>query len=360
MFPFSKLSVIAMALSTAAATEFKILEGHKVKDDYTSPLPIEYINTDDLPDYFSWGNVDGKSFLTHSLNQHIPHYCGSCWAHGSLSALADRIKIAQDAQGDEINLSIQYVLNCGTKVAGSCHGGSATGTYEFIKQSGFVPYDTCLNYIACSAESKEGFCESVDTTCKPINTCRTCNTFSAMGGKCVEIDEFPNATIAEYGTYTMNPEAIMAEVYARGPVAAGINAEPIVEYQGGIVKDHKILHKLVNHIVSIVGWGTEKETGTKYWIIRNSWGTYWGEMGFVKVEMGKNVLGIESEVSWATPGTFTVVNKACYEDGLNCGGQGTHYYKDPSLLYMAQQLEEAKEEEEAMMELMTHRRHRAE
>ena len=54
-------------------------------------------------------------------------------------------------------------------------------------------------------------------------------------------------------------------------------------------------------------------------------------MGFVKVEMGSNVLGIESEVSWATPGTFTIHNKACAEDGANCGAQGTHFYEDPSV-----------------------------
>lgn len=74
--------------------------------------------------------------------QHIPQYCGSCWAHGSLSSFADRIKIARKAQGDDINLSIQFILNCGTESAGSCHGGYHTSTYEFIQKTGFVPYDT--------------------------------------------------------------------------------------------------------------------------------------------------------------------------------------------------------------------------
>ena len=73
-----------------------------------------------------------------------------------MSALGDRIKITNSSM-DEINLSIQYILNCGTRMAGSCHGGSHTGAYEFVKQTGFVPYDTCLPYMACSSDSKEGF-----------------------------------------------------------------------------------------------------------------------------------------------------------------------------------------------------------
>ena len=53
-----------------------------------------YIADDELPAEWDWGNQDGKSCLTHSLNQHIPQYCGSCWAFASISALADRIKVS--------------------------------------------------------------------------------------------------------------------------------------------------------------------------------------------------------------------------------------------------------------------------
>jgi cathepsin X len=268
--------VLLACVHGVTAGDYKIMENHKVRDAYSSPLPYTYIREEDLPDNFSWGDIEGVSYLTHSLNQHIPQYCGSCWAHGALSALADRIKIARHRKGEEINLSIQYILNCGGSVAGSCHGGSHTGVYEFIKQTGFVPYDTCMPYIACSSDSTDGFCEHVDTTCSAINTCRTCNTFTENGGTCEEIDMFPNATIAEYGTYGLftsnRVHKIMAEIYARGPVAAGVNAEPLVNYQGGIVKDEALWRMLVNHVVSIVGWGTEEETGDKYWIVRNSWG----------------------------------------------------------------------------------------
>mmetsp|Transcript_12045 Transcript_12045/g.15249 ORF Transcript_12045/g.15249 Transcript_12045/m.15249 type:complete len:358 (-) Transcript_12045:371-1444(-) len=329
---------IALTMALASAERFneiKIPEGHTKKHNIKSPLPHTYISADDLPQSFTWGNVDGQSFLTHSLNQHLPNYCGSCWAHGSLSSLADRIKIARKgAGGDDINLSIQFILNCGADMAGSCHGGTHTGVYELIQSVGYVPFDTCVPYVACSDESDEGFCKHVDTTCKKENICKTCNTFSAYGGFCTHIDSFPNATVAEYGMIERDVDKIMAEIFARGPVAATINAEPILDYKGGIFTD-ETAEKTSNHIVSIVGWGYDEESGKRHWIVRNSWGHYWGELGYFRVEMGSNILGLEDGIAWATPGIWTEINFPCTEDGKNCDGghkfeNGAVFYNDPS------------------------------
>jgi cathepsin X len=95
-----------------------------------------------------------------------------------------------------------------------------------------------------------------------------------MGGFCSEIDIFPNATIAEYGVVPNDPHKLMSEIYRRGPVACGVNANEIVNYQGGIV-DLPNASREVDHIVSIVGWGTDAKSGDKFWIVRNSWGVYW-------------------------------------------------------------------------------------
>eukprot|EP00986_Skeletonema_menzelii_P012294 scaffold6719_cov152-Skeletonema_menzelii.AAC.4 len=321
------------------------MEGHQTPDDFHSPLPFEYIAEGELPTSWDWRNVtvggsSGRSLLTHSLNQHIPQYCGSCWAHGALSALADRIKIARGGVGDDINLSIQYLLNCGSGVAGSCWGGSHSGAYEFSKKNGPLPYDTCNPYLACSADSTEGFCGAIDTTCNKANICRTCSTFVSKGGTCSEIDHYPNATVAEHGTYNLftsdRVHKIKAEIYARGPVAAGVNAIPLLDYKGGVIKKGGYLDMIVDHIVSIVGWGVDE--GDEYWIVRNSWGQYWGEMGFFRLTTGTNLLGIESTVAWAIPGSFTVANNIpCGEAGGGCGGKasdddGPHAqnYVDPS------------------------------
>merc|ERR1711871_47033 len=307
--------------------EIKIMPGHDRRESYTLKQPHEYTTDEELPSVWNWCNMNGTNYCTKNLNQHIPQYCGSCWAHGALSSFADRIKIARKAQGIEINLAIQYILNCGANTAGSCHGGYHTGVYQLIQDSGFVPYDTCQIYEACSAESSEGSCgfKQSDYTCTGQNVCRTCSTFKAMGGFCSEVDYFPNATIAEYGS-VRGESAIQKEIYRRGPVAAVVNAQPLDEYTGGII-DLPNASKQPNHIVSITGWGESKD-GTPYWIVRNSWGEYWGEMGYFRIKRGGDQLGIESDCAWATPGSWTEHNVACYEDGSNCVKKGE--YLDPA------------------------------
>ena len=51
-------------------------------------------------------------------------------------------------------------------------------------------------------------------------------------------------------------------------------------------------------------------------------------MGYMRLEVGKNLLGIEGEIAWATVSEFTTTNYACYEDGSNC--VHTETYVDPS------------------------------
>jgi cathepsin X len=152
--------------------------------------------------------------LTAHRRTALTHYRFRCFRSTSLS---DRIKIARGAHGVDIGLSIQFLLNCGPGVAGSCHGGSSAGAFDFIEQVGYFPFDTCLAYEACSAESSEGACGRTgnDYTCSPMNTCRTCSTFAANGGFCSAISVFPNATVAEYGRIE-GEDAMKREIFARG------------------------------------------------------------------------------------------------------------------------------------------------
>ncbi|KAJ8613816.1 hypothetical protein CTAYLR_004893 [Chrysophaeum taylorii] len=265
------------------------------------------------PDSFSWCDVNGTSYCSMSRNQHIPQYCGSCWAHGAVSSLADRIKIARGARGADVNPSVQHVLNC--HGGGSCHGGTVDGPFQWLhrlsKEGTGLSYETANPYVACSSEMSSGLCSAGTWTCEPINIARTCPTF---GEDCTAIDPYPNVQISDYGSIR-GKYAMQKEIYERGPISCGIDALPILNYTTGIVDD---FGTLVDHVVSVVGWG--KEDDTSYWIVRNSWGEYWGLMGYVKVAFG--ALRLESQCSWAVVSSYTAPeldNQVhCYEGGENC------------------------------------------
>jgi len=233
-----------------------------------------------------------------------------------VSALEDRIKIARRGVGPDIQLSVQHVLNCGN--AGSCHGGSHVGVYQWLKQLGDdtgsgLSYETSQPYMACSSESNEGMCGDQDWSCTALNTARTCGTF---GQDCVGLTHYPNATIKEYGSIS-GPDAMQKEIFSRGPIACTIAADDIRNYETGIASGGG----WTDHVVSVVGWGTDADAGL-YWIVRNSWGEYWGEAGFVRVKSGS--LALEESCVWAEVGEFTAPERGnqfhCHEDGNNCGG----------------------------------------
>lgn len=90
---------------------------------------------------------------------------------------------------------------------------------------------------------------------------------------------------------------MLAEIFARGPIAVTVACPAAFEnYTGGIFED-KTGDVSLDHSVEIVGWGVEG--GVKYWIGRNSWGTYWGEDGWFRIVRGTNNLGIEANCDWA-------------------------------------------------------------
>eukprot|EP00670_Eutreptiella_braarudii_P005367 CAMPEP_0174288410 /NCGR_PEP_ID=MMETSP0809-20121228/20443_1 /TAXON_ID=73025 ORGANISM="Eutreptiella gymnastica-like, Strain CCMP1594" /NCGR_SAMPLE_ID=MMETSP0809 /ASSEMBLY_ACC=CAM_ASM_000658 /LENGTH=304 /DNA_ID=CAMNT_0015385559 /DNA_START=14 /DNA_END=925 /DNA_ORIENTATION=+ len=296
------LLVLCLGATATYRSEFRPVAGHFEKGLVSSALPHTYTDFSALPQAWDWRSVNGTTYTTRTLNQHIPQYCGSCWAHGALSALADRIKIARKARGNDITLAIQYILNCGTEAAGSCHGGDHLAVYDFITQTGFVPFESCQLYAACSAESKEGTCKYGNYECSPINTCKTCSTFKDNGGVCNAIEIFPNATVKEFGR-VHGAKHMKAEIFHRGPIACGINANKILDYKGGLV-DVPDAGREIDHIVSVTGWGYDADAGKQYWIVRNSWGEYWGEMGYIRVVMGDNQLGLEADCAWAVPGSW--------------------------------------------------------
>ena len=260
-----------------------------------SSLPQDLLSRADIPKAHDWRNIKGRNFLSWTVNQHIPQYCGSCWAQGALSALADRYIINDPVKYANLALSAQSVVNC--HEGGSCEGGIPYDVYVAAHSVG-IPDQTCQQYIASDPKHFVFDCS------KPsIYICRDCTWPPPppnKSGNCRAVKNFTRYRASEYGGVS-GADGMKAEIFARGPIACGISVtEKFEKYTGGIYSE-KVLMPSINHIISVVGWGVEEGTGRQFWIGRNSWGTYWGEMGFFRIQMGSDNLSIEDDCDWAVP-----------------------------------------------------------
>jgi len=165
-----------------------------------------------------------------------------------------------------------------------CDGGDSYAAFRWMKFNEITD-ETCSIYQAIGHTNGQ--------ECSAMEFCRNC----APGEACTVPPQYRVYHVDEYGS-VIGEEAMLQEVFQRGPIACGIDATPLHEYTGGILCDTTGSTK-TDHLVSVVGWG--EEDGQKYWLVRNSWGNYWGENGFFRICRGVNNLGLEQFCSWATP-----------------------------------------------------------
>jgi cathepsin L len=192
--------------------------------------------------------------------------CGSDWAFAAISSIesVDAVKT-----GTLIPFSVQNLIDCDSLDRG-CDGGSIIKAFEYISdyQSIHVMKESDYPYTGVEGSCKFDRSKSV----------------YALSG---------------YTAITTEAD-IVKLVLQLGPAGVTIDgALPSFQlYASGIYNDAGCSSNSVNHALGIVGWGTE--SGTDYWILKNSWGTSWGEGGYIRLlKNGQNFCGITVAASVA-------------------------------------------------------------
>ncbi|KAL7065122.1 hypothetical protein AAHC03_04701 [Spirometra sp. Aus1] len=226
----------------------------------------------DLPLEFDWRSPpDGsRSPVTPVRDQGS---CGSCYAFASAAALEARISLMTKGTYQPI-LSPQDVLDCSHYSEG-CEGG--------------FPYLIAGKYAAnfgFTTEEEVPYRQMQEKCHTPTNASRHFSSeYHYVGGY--------------YGA--CNAELMQLELVQNGPFPVGFEVySDFMAYESGIY--HHTGHQLerfdpfelTNHAVLLVGYGVDKATGQPYWIVKNSWGTGWGEKGFFRILRGVDECGIES------------------------------------------------------------------
>ncbi|PNW87367.1 hypothetical protein CHLRE_02g119900v5 [Chlamydomonas reinhardtii] len=299
------LAVLAIGLSVAllGVDAGKNWQGHGPRDKSLQkpregrrtsfnhvPAPLK--KEHELPKNWNWCNVDGVSYCVANWNQHIPYYCGSCWVHGTLSAIQDRLKIMKKGETPDVMLARQTLLNCAAfeGYGNGCDGGDTVDVFGYMTDFG-LPDEGCMTYNATDHTKFPGH-----KRCPAHGECNNCMPLDGVE-TCWPIHRPIRYYLTAWGQVDKGVEAMMSEIYHRGPITCGqVCPEDFTwHYNGGIYKDTSGDTEL-DHDVEVVGWG--EEDGEKYWIVRNSWGTYWGERGFFRVRRGDNSLQLESGDCW--------------------------------------------------------------
>ncbi len=139
------LAVLVASAAALSAADLKYSGSVRLSSPEHGPLGSltegesvrTYLKDEALPSAWDWRP---QGLMTTDFNQHIPQYCGSCWAHSSSSTVADRIKIKTKGVKRDVIPAVQVLLNCGT--AGSCGGGDIHAAFRWMHFNGIPDVKT--------------------------------------------------------------------------------------------------------------------------------------------------------------------------------------------------------------------------
>jgi len=252
------------------------------------------------PTSFDWRNNNGN-WLTLVRNQAS---CGSCWAFAAVGVAEAAIKISRGNPAINPDLSEQYlVTDCQPAPYGgnyqNCCGGYTRQALYYIRDQG-IPDESCLPYIdgtsydgsKCTGSANPRVCGSGCANNNSVECSdRTCTDRCSDWSDRLE-------TIAEVSLKVFDPDPIIKQTMIKqylieyGPLAASMRVESTLYSWGDFSVPYTCQSTGTNHGVVIVGYQDVGDSG--YWIIRNSWGSGFGDGGYFRI--GYRECQIESSV----------------------------------------------------------------
>jgi C1A family cysteine protease len=237
--------------------EFKQLLGYVPRNQTTNAEVFDRSGVA-APTSFDWS----KTGVTPVKDQ---GQCGSCWAFSIVENIESVWLINKKISPSNMPaLSPQEVVDCDTSDAG-CNGGDPPTAYAYVISAGGLESNSDYPYTA-----EDGQC-----------------SFDASKVK-VTISGW------KYATQSTDESAMQDALVNWGPLSICVDAEPWQDYTGGILLASQCDTSL-DHCVQAVGYDLTKST--PYWLVRNSWGTDWGEAGYIRLQYGQDTCGLADEAT---------------------------------------------------------------